>query len=322
MTRFFVSIGKSCVVALLALLLASPLNAQASLTKALDFDGDGKADYTVFRLEGNLWFTYGSTGAVWVQPMGIASEDFQTPGDFDGDGRADWAVWREQSAFWYILKSSDNTLYGFPWGSPGDEPVARDYDGDGRTDPATARRQNGVIYWWILRSSDYGYDVYHWGLDSDFVAPGDYDGDGKFDVAIQHGGEASGDPAYWYILQSRDGIKVIQFGQTDDTIVPGDYDGDGKTDLAIVREDPDRADGLAWYIMPSSGNGSFYGIPWGIASTDIITQGDYDGDGRTDLATWRDTTGTFWVLYSGTYGALAVKWGESNDKPIAGYDNH
>ena len=232
MTRFFVSTAKCCAAALLALLLASPLNAQVTLTKALDFDGDG------------------------------------------------------------------------------------------RTDPATVRRQNGVMHWWILRSSDYGYNVYQWGLDTDYVAPGDYDGDGRFDIAIQHGGESSEDPAFWYLYQSTEGVRVLQFGQTNDSIVPGDYDGDGRTDIAVVREDPNRPDGLTWYIMPSSGGGSFYGIPWGLASTDVLTQGDYNGDGLTDLATWRDSTGTFWVLYSGTYGALAVKWGEPNDMPLAGYDTH
>jgi len=321
MTRFFVSTGKYCVGFLLALLLASPLNAQLTLREALDFDGDGKVDYSVFRPSNSGWFVLGSTGSVLVQAFGSPNDDFITPGDYDGDNKADFAVFREPTGIWYILKSSDNTVYGFPWGGLGDEPVARDYDGDGKTDAAVVRRQNNVMVWWILRSSDFGHNVYQWGSDSDFVAPGDYDGDGRFDIGVQRGGDNSTDPAFFYILQTTAGFRSFQFGFTDDAFVPGDYDGDGRTDVAIVHEDT-ASNSLVWYIQPSTGNGEYYGIPWGSPTDDVFAQGDYDGDNRTDIAIFRNSTGFFWVLFSGNGAAQGLQWGARNDMPIAGYDTH
>jgi hypothetical protein len=51
-------------------------------------------------------------------------------------------------------------------------------------------------------------------------------------------------------------------------------------------------------------------------------QGDYDGDGKTDIAIWQATTGQFWVLQSSTGAATVVKWGQSGDFPIAGFNRH
>src|SRR5688572_3968952 len=129
MNRFFVSTGKYCVALAIALFLAVPLNAQLALREALDYDGDGRADWSIFRPSNNTWFILGSSGSVTIQGFGIANDDFLTPGDYDGDNKGDLAVWRESVGVWFILRSSDNTFNGFNWGIPGDEPVQRDYDG-------------------------------------------------------------------------------------------------------------------------------------------------------------------------------------------------
>jgi hypothetical protein len=49
---------------------------------------------------------------------------------------------------------------------------------------------------------------------------------------------------------------------------------------------------------------------------DVLTPGDYDGDGKTDLAVWRPSTGAWWV-----YGIDAPRWGIEGDVPVPGdYD--
>jgi hypothetical protein len=60
---------------------------------------------------------------------------------------------------------------------------------------------------------------------------------------------------------------------------------------------------------------------WGNTKTDLLCQNDYDGDSRTDIAVYRDTTGQFFVLNS-SGGFQAVTWGGPNDFPVAGYDVH
>jgi glucose/arabinose dehydrogenase len=49
--------------------------------------------------------------------------------------------------------------------------------------------------------------------------------------------------------------------------------------------------------------------------------GEFDGDGRADIAVFRPSTGVWWISYSGTTGYAAIQWGESGDIPVPGdYD--
>ena len=98
-------------------------------------------------------------------------------------------------------------------------------------------------------------------------------------------------------------------------------DGDGKTDLAVVREGANTSENLTWFILRSSDNG-FTAVAWGLTGEDLNVQNDYDGDGMTDIAVWRDSEGRFYVLRSSDSGWGAVKWGSPNDFPVASYDTH
>ncbi len=316
--------GKIVVfIACVSLLAASAL-AQASLRKAVDYDGlDGKADFSVFRPSNSVWYINKSNGSGQIfQQFGNSNTDYQTPGDYDGDGKGDISVFRDTDGIWYRLNSSNSTLSAVQFGATGDEPVARDYDGDGKTDQAVVRRSNGQMFWYVLRSSG-GLTATQFGLSTDYTAPGDYDGDGKFDLAVQRPGATATDQATFFIQQSSNGaLQSIPWGFSNDLVVPGDYDGDGKTDVAVVREGASANTALIWYIRRSS-NGSLQAAGFGTTGTDLNVQNDYDGDGKCDIAVWRDTNGYFYYLSSANNGALVgVQWGASNDFPIASYDTH
>lgn len=90
-----------------------------------------------------------------------------------------------------------------------------------------------------------------------------------------------------------------------------DFDSDGKTDYGVFRP----SDGT-WYFQ-STTNG-FEAAQFGV-STDKIAPADYDGDGRTDIAVFRDGN---WYLLQSTNGFASVQFGVAGDIPQPGnYDS-
>ena len=64
---------------------------------------------------------------------------------------------------------------------------------------------------------------------------------------------------------------------------------------------------------------------WGLPG-DIPLAGDFDGDGRTDLAIFRPSDGTWWIRYSSRdydpLRASVFQWGLPGDIPVSGdFDN-
>ncbi len=314
--RFFASI-------LTFLALTSLVFGQTSLREALDYDKDNKADLVIYRPSDSTWYILKSSGVINVQPFGIANEDYRTPGDFDGDGIGDLAVWRDANGTWYRINSSDGTFRVQSWGLAGDEPVARDYDGDGITDLAVVRDSGGVLTWYVFLLGSNGFFSTPFGLTGDYVIPGDYDGDLSFDFAVMRPGPTLSSPATFYFSNSL-GYQFFEFGLSDDLVAPGDYDNDGKTDIALVRGGAAASDLLTWYIRQSGSNNAVATYQFGLTGTDVLVQNDYDGDGKTDIAVWRNTDGRFYWLTSGdnNFTMRVEWWGLPNDIPVASYDTH
>lgn len=263
-----------------------------------DFDGDRKADPSIFRASLGEWWINRSTGGAGAWRFGAAS-DKVAAADFTGDGKTDAAVWRESNGEWLVLRSEDSTFYAFPFGAAGDVPAHADYDGDGRADVAVFRPSNSV---WYVSASSGGTTIWQFGQSGDRPAPGDYDGDGSGDFAIYRP-----DTGEWWIESSSDNlVRVFQFGSADDRPVQADYTGDGKVDVAVFR--PSTGE---WLVLRSEDR-SYYSFPFGI-STDRPVPADYDGDGRTDAAVYREGV---WHIQRSSSGYTAFQFGIASDIPV------
>ncbi len=65
-----------------------------------------------------------------------------------------------------------------------------------------------------------------------------------------------------------------------------------------------------WHLLNSTSG--FTAAQLGIAS-DIPVPADYDGDGKTDIAVFRDR---IWYLLRSQQGFTVVQFGTTNDRPI------
>jgi (2Fe-2S) ferredoxin len=258
-----------------------------------DFDGDRKADISVYRPETGTWWVLNSSDGTYTATNWGISSDKIIPADFDGDGRIDKAVYRD--GIWYVLNSSNNTFAINQFGVTNDAPVPTDFDNDGRADLSVFRQ--GI--WHQLRSSDGAYSASQFGIESDKPIPADYDSNRLSDIAVFRSGT-------WYVRYQNDlPTATLQFGTQSDKPVPADYDGDKKTDYAVFRNG-------VWYIWESR-TGAPRIVQWGIAG-DIPVAADYDGDKKADIAIYR--AGVWYILRSTDNGATILQFGLATDVPI------
>lgn len=333
-TRFGLMMIVLCAAA------ANIVSAQTNRSTYLDFTGDGKTDWAVytppptegqsfkFKILGNQTGSAPSQPLIRVFDFGLSS-DIIFLGDYIGDRKTDLVARRGgQPHVFYVAQfpigTADWTLdRAVRWGAQTDGTVQGDYDGDGKMDYTAIRRTTNALTWFILSSSTGAMNAVTFGnpaLGHFTIRGADFTGDGRDELVVAS--DNNGTLTY-YVGDAVTGAFLFarQWGFSDsfvDRRLPfADYTGDGKADFVVVRR---TGGNLVWYILDPANNASTATL-WGLGieragnQPDIPVAGDYDGDGRQDIAVYRPTNQTFYVLKSSDNGLIVQPWGESGDRP-------
>lgn len=278
-----------------------------SLTKA-DFNGDYNLDlalvssYSRSVLLGRGDGTFQASISFTVTGPAY----FVTSGEFNGDNHPDLVVAiRNISApgsVALLLGNGDGTFGTPSYTEVGIYPasiVTGDFNKDNNTDLAVANRNSNSVS--VLPGKGDGTfgdaTVIAVGTNPYSITAGDFTGDGYPDLAVANNGSNNvtillnnGSGGFNDVLNIGAGIKPS-------TIVTGDFNRDGYPDLATATT---NSDVFTLAVLPGNGT-SFFGAPFFLEAGRhpyVLTTGDFNGDGRADLATTNNSTNGVSVLWN------------------------
>ncbi len=124
-------------------------------------------------------------------------------------------------------------------------------------------------------------------------AGNDFTGDGKDDAGASYDLKNTQTGVYvWPTTETGVGAPQLKWSASgwnaaQARFVSGDFSGDGRTDFAAFYDYLDGGSNLFLWYANASGGFDFQGVKWSGAFSPLkarFTAGDFDGDGRTDLA--------------------------------------
>ena len=289
-----------------------------------DVNGDGKPDMIVAGAVMSIYINTSTAGTInnssFAAPFDIAIPGggiALAAGDIDGDGKPDLAVCSINYDSIYIYRNTSSggaasfapavafldSSYHFSTLVPAAIAIM-DMDGDGKADVVTCTFGNGNIA--ILRNNATAGTIDAGSLEApvEYISNGgggsvnmvvcDLDGDGKPDIAISPTGNTG--TVVFQNLSTPGAINFAPYvnfivGTDSWDLVAVDIDGDGKPDLVTVNEDDTDITVIRNTATPGTIDASSFAAPVHFASAFAnawypldITTGDFDGDGKPDLA--------------------------------------
>lgn len=258
--------------------------------------------------------------------------------DYIGDLKTEVAVYRDTDSTYYLAQTPTGTggvtlARAQPWGNGATDTAGGegDYDGDGKADFTVVRAPSTSLIWFILSSSTNTMKAITFGdLTTATVEPSifpgaDFNGDGR-DELIYVFHNAAGTAVTYNIGDANTGAGVLTrtFGNfnSDYSVAPDDYTGDGRADFVAVRA-TGAGPNLIWYVNNTATNAitaTTFGIGGFSATTsDVPVRGDYDGDGRHDVAVWRPSNQTFYWINSSNGSLQSQQFGDAGDRPLGSF---
>ncbi len=297
-----------------------------------DFNGDGKPDLAIANFYGNTVSVLLNTTPVGATTPSFAQQQtFATGrgphsiavGDFNGDGKPDLTVVNEFDNTASVLLNTTPTGSANASFAPqqtfavGDRPfkvAVGDFNGDGKSDLAVANFTSATVSV-LLNTTPTGattpsfapQQTFATGSGANFVAVADFNGDGKPDLAVDNEGPNT---VSVRLNTTPAGSATVSFAPQ--LILPtssypvfiavGDLNGDGKPDLA-VDDQPSNIVSVALNTTASGATTPSFTpqrtFPVGGGSASIAV-GDFNSDGKLDLAVTNDHDGTLSVLLNST----------------------
>jgi hypothetical protein len=285
-----------------------------------DLNGDVKLDLAIVNASSNdATILLGNGSGAFTQAAGSPVEVGPSPRfvvirDWNADGKLDLAVANRFSDFVTIMMG--NGLGGFTQAAGSPIPVeagpysiaAGDVNADGKLDLAVANNgSNNVTI--VLGNGSGGFTQVAGspvavGANPESVALADVSGDGKLDLAVANAGSnnvtillGSGTGGF-----SQAAGSPLAAGTNPEFVSVADLNGDGTVDLAVANGGSNSIT-----IMLGTGSGVFSeaaGSPVAVGSNPVpVGVGDWNGDGKRDLAVANFSSSNLTILLNNTTSA-------------------